>query len=269
MVRLIAVAAGVLLVIIAVGFVDCAVQSATCTKDPCWSLWLGCAVGTINSRLVVALIAAGIAAWLTYQYQRRGKIWEFKFSVYREAAPAYLALRDAGRKHVQTTIDWLVMGENAQTPEAYDVADKAHVRAEVEFEVAIRHARSLVPSIAHLFGPVIAAHWRESADFGHRTRVVFDPVVKWEELKGAEGAWSAFIKGAAEELHLPFAETAADMQAPSAGTEPDQIEYSVKLYQSWIEGQRNRNESLRQLGKPESKETIGGKTNRGKEPVDE
>ena len=61
-----------------VGFANCIRESPACRKDPCFGLWLHCTWVTLNSAIVVALIAAGIAAGLACWYQRHLRKFEMR-----------------------------------------------------------------------------------------------------------------------------------------------------------------------------------------------
>jgi len=43
---------------IAVGFADCLKETNTCTKDPCWGLWVRCTYNGISAPVVVVFNAA-------------------------------------------------------------------------------------------------------------------------------------------------------------------------------------------------------------------
>lgn len=217
MARLAWIGGTVLILIITVGIVRCVYGSPECLGSACRELWLHCAWTTVNSTVVVALFAAGFAAVLAWWFQRANKVMELRFATFKEAQALYRDLSNAAWEVF--TLRCRIRQSQLRGPDPLEsgVMERDLKRSDDALRGALTSAHTLVPINGVLFAPETQAHWGRILTRYQRVAFGDDLWEVEDHLARVANDRVAFIKAAAAEIGLPYAEIALE------GTETENL----------------------------------------------
>lgn len=205
MARIVGIGGAILFLIVALGFADCIRKSPACTNDPCLTLWLHCTWATLNSTIVVALIAAGIAAGLAWWYQRANKVMELRFATFKDAMSVFRELSDAAWQHYILSSRIRLAQRRAPTGIKDEMLRQLERHAD-DLHRAITAAHVVIPINCVLFTPETQAHWGRLVTRMQQVARSDDLWERHDLLDSVADDRQAFVRAAACEMGLTYSE---------------------------------------------------------------
>jgi len=168
-------------------------------------MWLHCSWTSVNSHLVVALIAAGIAAGLAWWYQRETKIMEFQFQALKEVIRVLIDFTDPSWQHFKTQIN-LEIGRQARCNDSKmrEIRNEMRLHGE-HLHLVLMSAFALTPTIDLVFSPATATTWKTMVTRMGHVADENNPRDVGEELVAIIGDRLNFLQEASREMRVPFA----------------------------------------------------------------